>query len=355
VPADGPVERKKGGGEPVGWPVTWQVHKKIQVELNLIEARRNLAMKPLGQVHGSRGGLEERRRTEQLGVQRRFAMDSKHGFGFQMLQRDGWAVACLWAFLTTGAEAATVQVHVRNFTFTPATVNIHPGDTVQWIWDDAGHSVTSGSSCAANGGFDTGIQNAGFTFTRTFTQPGPVPYFCTPHCASNNMVGTVNVAAANPKATSSGGKTSHKLLLGFNTMYGVDGPFVGDANPMRDVVGDELPWMVKKSAKGQLFADGRLTIKVRGLVFPDDPSVPGDKRGINDETDFRALVSCLSEDGDQVVTKNVVTQPFAATRSGNANIKAKLALPNPCVAPIVMVIAGSEDKWFAVTGFEQPE
>jgi hypothetical protein len=29
-----------------------------------------------------------------------------------------------------------------------------------------------------------------------------------------------------------------------------------------------------------------------------------------------------------------------------------VTLPNPCVAPVIFVLAGSEDKWFSVTGFE---
>ncbi|HXZ85637.1 MAG TPA: hypothetical protein VEI82_09125, partial [Myxococcota bacterium] len=41
-----------------------------------------------------------------------------------------------------------------------------------------------------------------------------------------------------------------RLLLAFGSMYGVDGPFVGDANPIRDVIGDETPWTVAKSARG---------------------------------------------------------------------------------------------------------
>jgi len=47
----------------------------------------------------------------------------------------------------------------------------------------------------------------------------------------------------------------------------------------------------------------------------------------------------------------------ASQRPGPAThyIKAKIDLPNPCVAPIITVLAGSEDKWFAVTGFEAEE
>jgi len=147
------------------------------------------------------------------------------------------------------------------------------------------------------------------------------------------------------------------ILLAFGTMVGVDGPFVGDANPIRNVIGDESPWTVSKSAKGFLTTSGHLVIDVRGLVFPNEPNVPPDKIGINDEPQFRGLVSCLtpSADGMSVVTTNVTTQGFDATTTGNAKINAQLTLPNPCVAPIVFILAGSEDKWFAVTGFDSTE
>jgi hypothetical protein len=150
------------------------------------------------------------------------------------------------------------------------------------------------------------------------------------------------------------GRPHHEAqtLLFFGTMYGVDGPFLGDANRIRGVEGDEAPWVIAKFIRGRLGTDGDLRIRVRGLVFKDDPSVPPELRGKNDEEQFRGLVSCLTEQGDQVVEANVVTQGFKATPDGDSNIDAKLALPNPCVAPIVFVLAGSEDKWFAVTGVE---
>src|SRR5262249_40968097 len=49
---------------------------------------------------------------------------------------------------------------------------------------------------------------------------------------------------------------------------------------------------------------------------------------------------------------NVTTAGFPASASGDSDIDAQLALPSPCVAPVVFILAGSEDKWFAVTGFE---
>lgn len=143
-------------------------------------------------------------------------------------------------------------------------------------------------------------------------------------------------------------------ITAFQTMYGVDGPFVGEKNPVRDVVGDELPWTVR-FVLGDLDTRGHLRILVRGLVFKDDPSVPPELRGINDEAEFRGLVSCLVEGDGSVKTQNVVTEGFPANRAGNSYIHAIIQLPNPCVAPIVMVLAGSEDKWFAITGFESEE
>lgn len=141
-------------------------------------------------------------------------------------------------------------------------------------------------------------------------------------------------------------------ILAFATMYGVDGPFVGDTNPVRGVIGDELPWDVSGFVIGDLDTRGRLRILVHGLVFADDPSVPPDLVGTNDEPFFRGLVSCLTEDGDNVGTQNVVTDGFPANVHGDSFIHATVELPNPCVAPIVMVLAGSEDKWFAITGVE---
>jgi hypothetical protein len=146
-------------------------------------------------------------------------------------------------------------------------------------------------------------------------------------------------------------------IITFATMYGVDGPFVGEANPIRDTIGDELPWVVKGSAKGKVESDGHVKVRIRGLVFTDAPEVPVDKRGKNDEDHFRVRVSCLTEVSETAVaTANVTTDGFPATiPGGNAEIDTTVALPNPCVAPIVFILAGSEDKWFAVTGFEAPE
>jgi len=143
-------------------------------------------------------------------------------------------------------------------------------------------------------------------------------------------------------------KDRNRVVMDFHTMYGVDEAFVG-ANPIRDLIGDELPWRIA-GVSGRLTNRGHLRIRVRGLVFTDDPEVPPELRGKNDEDQFRAVLSCLVEEGGQIVTMNLTTAGFPATPSGNSDIDAQLQLPEECVAPIIFVIAGSEDKWFAVTG-----
>jgi hypothetical protein len=168
------------------------------------------------------------------------------------------------------------------------------------------------------------------------------------HAWTGLVVGCLALLAA---ATDAPAKHGSHTLLAFDTMYGVDGPFIGETNAIRGVVGDELPWEIAVG-KGSLKENGHLKIKIRGLVFKSEDPVPAEKRGINDEAEFRALVSCLTEDGTATPTSNVMTTGFPATTSGNADIDATLVLPNPCVAPLVFVLSGSEDKWFSVNGFE---
>ena len=136
----------------------------------------------------------------------------------------------------------------------------------------------------------------------------------------------------------SGGK--NHVILQFQSMYGVNGPFLGAANAVRGVPGDAEAWFLK-SIKGNLSSSGKLNISVKGLVLPN---------GTNDAAEFRALVSCLAVDGVNVVETNVMTDGFPANTKGNAKIKAQLSIPNPCVAPIVMILPGDEDVWFAMTG-----
>lgn len=139
-----------------------------------------------------------------------------------------------------------------------------------------------------------------------------------------------------------------KTVLSSETMYAVDGGFLGF--DFRSIPGDDLPWQLR-SVRWRLTDDGRLTLSVRGLVFTDDDMVPPRLRGINDESHFRAAVSCIAEDDmGNLITVNTMSRKFPATRSGNGDLSQVLDLPEDCVAPIVFILSGSEDDWFAVSG-----
>ena len=94
----------------------------------------------------------------------------------------------------------------NSFTFDPATLPIHVGDTVMWVWASGGHSVVSGT---VTGGTETPdgkfcspsdtncgsiqLSDMGATYQHTFTTAGSFPYYCLPH-GNIGMVGTIEVS-----------------------------------------------------------------------------------------------------------------------------------------------------------------
>ena len=69
------------------------------------------------------------------------------------------------------------------------TTTISVGDTVEWRWMSSGHSTTRTVSPE---GWDSGVQDAPFTFSHRFGTTGTFPYHCTPHQVFG-MTGTVVV------------------------------------------------------------------------------------------------------------------------------------------------------------------
>jgi hypothetical protein len=153
----------------------------------------------------------------------------------------------------------------------------------------------------------------------------------------------IAVTVAVAPARSGGGAT----ILAFDRMATVVEPLTGSAHPVRGLNGGGLPWELA-SGRGELRADGRLEVDVRGLVLaPRDP-VPPPMHGTNPVGQFRGAVNCLTPEAPDA-GETVLTDPVAATPEGNARIEARLTLPEPCIAPIVFVTAAS-GAWFATTG-----
>ena len=151
-------------------------------------------------------------------------------------------------------------------------------------------------------------------------------------------LGTTQTVSADPKPP----------ILKFGSMVGVPTALTGTSASaaFRGINGGGLAWTLS-SAKGELSSSGHLEVKVTGLVFAAGPNV-----GTNTVAAFRGIVSCIDSSG---TIHNVSTDPFPATvgpasaGGGNAKITADLALPSPCLAPIVFV-ASPTGSWFAVTG-----
>ena len=138
-------------------------------------------------------------------------------------------------------------------------------------------------------------------------------------------------------------------ILEFETMAGVVRPFTGPANAIRGVPGGGLPWTVAE-AEGELRTDGRIEVRVRGLVLAEGP-----RAGTNPITAFKAIVSCLTATTDAagnlaVATVNRSTNTFPATATGDSIIEDVVSLPAPCIAPIVFVTSPT-GAWFSATGF----
>lgn len=141
-------------------------------------------------------------------------------------------------------------------------------------------------------------------------------------------------------------------LLEFNSMSGVPRPYTGAANAIRGIPGGGLPWVVA-FGKGKVSPEGSVDVMVRGLLIdPNDPAaIAAGRGGTNPSPTFKVIVSCLSKDANGVATTvNVSTGLFPADAEGNAHIQEMVALPSPCIAPIVFVTSPT-GSWFATTGF----
>jgi len=152
-------------------------------------------------------------------------------------------------------------------------------------------------------------------------------------------VGAVVVQSTAARGEGSPGKD----VLEFDVMSPVVAPFTGATHPIRGVNGGGVPWQIDRG-RGELTSDGRLRIRVEGLVLVST--------GQNPVPMFRGVVNCLTT-GSPDVGVNLATAPVPASGDGDATIKATVDLPDPCVAPIVFVTSGTgapPGNWFAATG-----
>jgi hypothetical protein len=161
------------------------------------------------------------------------------------------------------------------------------------------------------------------------------------------VIGLTAVAALMAPALGLGGGDGRKVLDA-KVLAAVSEPYTGMTNPIRGVSGGGLPWVIG-DASADLRADGRLHVKVEGLVLARRAPVPLNVQGTNPVAQFGAVVSCLTTVGGAATTANLATTLVPASSAGDAKLNTAVDLPSPCFAPIVFVTTPG-GAWLAVSG-----
>lgn len=161
------------------------------------------------------------------------------------------------------------------------------------------------------------------------------------------LLGLAVLTALAVPALGLGGGDGRKVLDA-NTLAPVIEPYTGTANPVRGVNGGGLPWELG-SGRANLRADGRLRVRIQGLLLARRAPVPPNLQATIPFTQLGAVVSCLTTTNGTATTDNVSTELFPVTPRGDGHLDTSVALPSPCFAPIVFVTSPT-GAWFAVTG-----
>jgi plastocyanin len=109
--------------------------------------------------------------------------------------------------MTPGASAASHDVSISNFAFSPNSITIAPGDTVTWTNSDGTTHTVTGS----NESWGSGNMANGQTYTHQFNETGDFTYHCAIH---PSMTGVVHVTSdgGTPQQPHSPGLSSSALI-----------------------------------------------------------------------------------------------------------------------------------------------
>lgn len=163
---------------------------------------------------------------------------------------------------------------------------------------------------------------------------------------TRNLATAAAVAALGLTAIATAATAGGARSVESDSMIGVPATLTGAAGQIRGVNGGGLPWSIG-SSEVEVTASGKVEVAFNDLVFAAGPNV-----GKNTVASMKVVVSCLDSTG---ATVNVSTPLFPVTTAtaldvgGDGSVEARLALPSPCIAPIVFV-TNPAGAWFAVDG-----
>jgi hypothetical protein len=103
-----------------------------------------------------------------------------------------------------------------------------------------------------------------------------------------------------------------------------------------------LPWVMDRG-EARLRRNGRLQVRVRGLVIPAP-------QGDNTPGPVTSITAALYCGDDTTAAAESTSAPLS--RRGNARIDQRLTMPSTCLAPVVLIHPnGNDAAYIAVTGF----
>jgi plastocyanin len=103
-------------------------------------------------------------------------------------------ISLLTALFFNTTKATVYTVSVGNYYFSPSTLDIKSGDTVEWVWRSGGHTTTSTSVPTGANSWDASMTSTSTQYEMKFTVAGLYKYECMIH--PTMMQGTITVTAA---------------------------------------------------------------------------------------------------------------------------------------------------------------
>lgn len=111
------------------------------------------------------------------------------------MKKNNILLAFSFLFLINLSYATRYTVQVSNFSFNPSSIsNVHPGDTIHWVWVSGSHTTTSSSIPAGAATWDEPINSTSTVYDYVPAVAGVYNYVCTPH-ATMGMVGSFTVVS----------------------------------------------------------------------------------------------------------------------------------------------------------------